>query len=248
MRTPRTFYELVADGDIIIRSCQLEEEEQVLLRQHIDMVREKERGIFESFYSKWREFAIKTLSSQSSYSPLLKSKEYKNLLKEVSTIEEGDYLLYEKFINGDYFTDILINGIVLKGKNKEKEKILKETLLEVLPPNTIYDNNARHTLFIKKLLQSELSEIENISTKESNSDYFEVRVEGNNAHINIDVSNVDKYDIRVLNLTTYDTKIVVPPTIGILGKTTYNITLSSGYYVVIYTLNGNVNCKKIMVK
>lgn len=234
----------IADGELIIENILLTPEEKDLISCEISCVPKKKTDEFELLYNSWKHY-VSQRKYDSNMLNFKKCEEYTELLNLLNSFLKGEFLVYDKFIEGDFLASILIMD--LSTKPGSRTKFQWDSIMEApLVNNIVRTPTANITLFIKSILQKgEIPEKEGII--HSNDDEFNVITSPSQLTVNVDIKESSKYAVRIMNLTTNSTHELVPERNIPKGKYTHICNVSPGLYIVTYILNDNINSKKIVV-
>ena len=246
-RSPRsTMAEAIADGNLVMENIALTPEEEELLTEGVNNIPTKKRDGFEMLYGKWKTYTD-AHRYESDMFKFRNCPEYTELLAYTSSIPDGELLAYDKFIKGNLFAAVLIKDLSTKPDSKT-EQVWNSIMNAPSKSNTIRTPQTNITLFIKSVLKK--TEANNITEgiSHSNDDNFNVTISSSQLTVDIDLQKASKYSIQVMNLQGDYTYQLSPEKTAEKGKYTYRCDVGPGLYIVTYTLNGNINSKKIIVK
>lgn len=242
----RTLQQQVAEEDIIVETIVLTETDLEIIENVITNIPLTQETNFNTLYNNWKQIVGQYIYKAN----LWAHKEYPQytaLLTCMQSIENGEYLAYKKFAEGDFMAILLIQDFAY---SSDDTKDLW---------NTVFDNsnlgNVRRSqkskvnLFIQNMIE-EQSGIFNYASGRSfsNTDDFNVTTSSNTITINIDIEKTSTYSIEVVDLSNNYDQTVIPEIRVQAGEYEHTINVPSGNYVVAYYLNGNINSKKIRVK
>ena len=242
----RTMQQQVAEEDIVVETIALTETDLAIVNNVIANIPLTQETNFNTLYNNWKQYV-----EQNKYKANIlshkKCSQYTALLNCMQSIENGEYLAYNKFAEGDFFAMLLIQDFAYSSDDTKDVW------------NTAFDNsnlgNVRRSqkskvnLFIQNMIEEQTNIFSYGAGRSfSNTDDFNVTTSSNTIKINIEIEETSSYRIEVVDLSNNYVQTIVPEIRVQAGEYEHTINVPSGNYVVAYYLNGNINSKKIQVK
>ena len=239
----RSIYEFVSENEIEIkkRSLSLTETEQLTNLS----LREKSNSL-EKLFAIWNIESNK-MSFISNPDFFRELDVYKEIILKLYQLKEPIIYLFNKYISGTPLIELFISDVVDRS-NLDIKNFWVESFID--EDNTIISAKSKINLFYKKILQLEVlnNTITEVESKISNADKFNVTTLNNTIQIEVEIDAISSYKIEIVDLKTSFIQTVVPETKVQAGEYEHIINVSSGNYVVVCYLNGNINTKKVVVK
>lgn len=145
-----------------------------------------------------------------------------------------------------FFCAVLIRDLALD-ENSTTKTIWQEIVTTPLINNTVRTPLANITLYIRSILHKKMIGIEVDGVIRSNDNPFSISCSEGQLRVSIDILRQSKYSVHVIDLNSNQTYTLVATRMANEGNYIHTVSLPQSTYIVKYTLNGNINCKKITI-
>ena len=246
MASPQRVYNRQIEEEIIYESVSITEEELTIINNIISSIPLTQENKFELLYDKWKKYSSQKRGLSSIWD-LKKFSLYQDLLLSMQEIENGEYLAYKKFADGDIYSMLLIEDYAKSNKVAKEE--WNKIFYNEYPSIVKRTQQSEVNLFIKNIIAIQNSELINnndIGLNKSNA--FRVFISNNNLNIILNIEETSSYRIEVIDLSNNYAQTLVPEITVQAGEYEHTISLPNGNYVVSYYLNGNLYSKKLTIK
>ena len=256
--------ESVAEGKTIIETIELTDEESLILEElQSELTPEKEQTLqekYEKWASTWEQPEIRLQSNPERYA---ESEEYNEFIAYCRSLGDKSWpFVFQQFSKGDFFAINAIQSLTDGNANFNCDKnVLMENGAKTNDNTIVFQTKRSKTLgFIKKYIKGK--QPVNIKKKSqkaltpeeqgitySNSTEFTL-TEGYK-QIAFDLPQRAKVSLQVKDLYN---NIICTPLNGVFidkGKQAYDLEIpigNKGLYLVVLTVNGNINVKKILIQ
>ena len=231
--------------NVFFETVSITTEENAVIENIISSIPLTQENKFELLYDDWKKYSSQQRGLSSIWD-LKKSSLYQELLICMQEIENGEYLAYKKFADGDIFSMLLIEDYA-KSKKVAKEEWNKIFYNET-PSLVKRTQQSEVNLFIKNIIAIQNSKsINNNDIALNKSNAFRVYISNNNLNIIVKIEEASTYRIEVIDLSNCYVRTVVPEIKVQAGEYEYTLNLPNGNYVVSYYLNGDIISKKIII-
>ena len=242
----RTIQQQVAEEDIIVETIVLTESDLAIVNNVIANIPLTQETNFNTLYNAWKQI-VEQYSYKANLWAHKNCPQYIALLTSMQNIENGEYLAYRKFAEGDFMAMLLIQDFAY---SSDDTKDVWDTAFDNSNlGNVRRSQKSKVNLFIQNMIE-EQSSVFNYGAGRSfsNTNDFNVTTSSNTITINIKIEETSTYSIEVVDLSNNYVQTVVPEIRVQAGEYEHTINVPNGNYVVAYYLNENINSKKIRVK
>lgn len=250
--------EAIANGTAVVENVQFTEEEHNFVMSQIARIGESDYTEFQNLYRKWE--SVWNHSPYSNPKTIADCTEYRELLRICGTSSLFLYAIYEKLSEGSICATPLLEDLTLKDnkdilkdilENKAKKQYTESGIKIV---RTIHSNAMS---YVKELLKSQKNNDSKQLTRSgltddgisfSNSDTYEVVVSDGGVSIQFVLKEASRVSAIVMDLEGKVICEIVNNKVLPSNSYNYSCNLPNGVFLVVYTLNGNINVRKIVVK
>lgn len=251
-----TLEESIADGYSVLEHVQFTDVENSLINAKIGDISDSNITQFYTKYQAWKN----SCSNIHSMFGLYKNSEYDKLLAFCRTFKNSEFLIYRQLGEGDIFSMLLVCDLILSGnaqnrnilngiKEENKNNRIKDNVTIVHSP---YSNTMK---FVKRLInntylqQTRGAISSNEGIKYSNSDKFIASTTNNGLMISFNIPEDASISLSVRDLQGHLLTSVLQNKVLEKGSHSYLIeTPSTDICLVCYSVNGNLNVKKLYVR
>lgn len=202
---------------------------------------------FNNYYDDWTDLGVAQIYMSYQLGDY-KSAEYNNLYALVKSIPNGELLLYEKFLAGSEVAPLIIKEFAEDEENNRYE-LWREIVFAPLEDNIIKTSRYNITNFIKAVIESTYNTtlVEVTDGVIDINDNITITTSSTQIDISYTVLSTSNVSISILKYGNSYIDLVIPEREITPG--TYNIEygVTSGIYIISYTLNGTTGTRKIVV-
>ena len=246
MTSSQRVYNRQIEEEIIYESVSITEEDLTIINNIISSIPLTQENKFDLLYDKWKKYSSQQRGLSSIWD-LKKSYLYQDLLATMQEIENGEYIAYKKFAEGDIFSMLLIEDYAKSNKVAKEE--WDNIFYNESPQQVKRTQQSEVNIFIKNIIAIQNNEsINNNDISLNKSDAFRVFISNNNLNIIVNIEEVSTYRIEVIDLSNNYIQTVVPEIRVQAGEYEHIVNVPSGNYIVAYYLNGNLYSKKLTIK
>ena len=243
----KSIYEAIADDEIKIEDVVIIDKELQHLDSIISEFSIKEVEKFNNLYVKWKYFVnLEYLNQNFAY--CTNDSTYTKLLDYIKEKPNLRFMAYKKFVENDIYASILIRDISNVENSKEIE-IWHQIMQEQAESNIKRTYTGNINLFIKTMLQNE--GVETLpETGKTRSNENDINIISNNEGVTVSIGleKTSKCIVKAINLQTSQQTILQPESIHQAGEIVCQYFLTSGAYIIVVVIDGNINAQKVIVK
>ncbi len=242
----RSVCEAIADGDVVLETVTLTDAEKSELKGLAMSVGRAEREEFEELFGDWLSVSDTVFSSN--MWDMKENAEYESLLGFAESLSGGEFLVFDKFADGCFEAMLLVQDMALNAGGNEKAR-WNGIMYAERDGVSVSTQKSKVNMYIKGALPDSIGDMpqQEPQAAYSNTDNMEVSASSGRIKVAISLERPSRYSIRVISLNNNMQYGYTPQRMSAEGGYEFEYQVPSGHYIVAYTLNGNLNCKKIIV-